>query len=145
MTFRFRVIAATVGAAAIAVILACFASYFTTRNALFHSVDAVADPGLRVSPRLAHFDDRVTGAYSEIVLPSGETLPASDVPIDDTIMSVAKGKSSRVIRTVVFGGQDYRELIVPLAAGLLRGVPDRTLPDHDDLGGALRRRHRRAR
>jgi hypothetical protein len=39
VTFRSRVIAATVAAAAIAVILACFASFFTTRNALIHSVD----------------------------------------------------------------------------------------------------------
>ena len=43
MTFRIRVIAATVAAAAIAVIIACFASYFTTRNALYHSVDASLD------------------------------------------------------------------------------------------------------
>ena len=39
MTFRSRVISATVAAAAIAVILACFASFFTTRNSLIHSVD----------------------------------------------------------------------------------------------------------
>lgn len=122
MTFRFRVIAATVGAAAIAVILACFASYFTTRTALFHSVDESLIQASKQAPS-AHFDDRVTGAYSEIVLPSGETLPSSIVPIDDTIMGVAKGKSSRVIRTVVFGGQSYRELIAPLSAGSVVTCP----------------------
>jgi len=39
VTFRSRVITATVAAAAIAVILACFASFLTTRNSLIHSVD----------------------------------------------------------------------------------------------------------
>ena len=45
------------------------------------------------------------------------------MPIDDTIMGVAKGKSSRVIRTVVFGGQSYRELIAPLSAGSVVTCP----------------------
>jgi two-component system sensor histidine kinase MprB len=118
VTFRTRVITATVAAAAIAVILACFASYFTTRTALFNSVDASLVQASQQTPD-THYDDRVTGAYSEIVLPSGETLPSSDVPIDATIMSVAKGKSKSVIRTVVFGGQSYRELINPLPANSL--------------------------
>ena len=39
-------------------------------------------------------------------------------------MSVAKGKSPRIIRTVSFSGQDYRELIVPLAADSFVGTPD---------------------
>jgi len=39
VTFRARVITATVGAAAIAVILGSFASFLTSRNALLHSVD----------------------------------------------------------------------------------------------------------
>jgi two-component system sensor histidine kinase MprB len=115
VTFRTRVITATVAAAAIAVILACFASYFTTRSLLFHSVDESLIQASK-QPASPHNDDRPVGSYSEIVLPSGQTLPSSNVPVDATIMSVAKGKSPRVIRTVTFDGQDYRELIVPLPA-----------------------------
>lgn len=115
MTFRTRVITATVAAAAIAVILACFASYFTTRSALYHSVDTSLIEASEQTPN-PHYDYRPVGSYSEIVLPSGETLPSSNVPIDATIMSVAEGKSARVIRTVSFDGQDYRELIAPLPA-----------------------------
>jgi len=122
VTFRFRVIAATVGAAAIAVILACFASYITTRTALLHSVDESLIQASRQAPSI-RYDDRVTGSYSEIVLPSGSTLPTSNVPIDATITSVARGKSSRVIRTVAFGGQSYRELITPLPAGSVVSCP----------------------
>lgn len=113
MTFRTRVIAATVAAAAIAVIVACFASYFTTSSALFHSVDASLIQASQQAPN-SHYDDRVTGSYSEIVLPSGQTYPSSNVHIDATIMAVAKGKSQQVLRTVTDGSQSYRELIVPL-------------------------------
>ena len=115
MTFRTRVIAATVAAAAIAVILACFASYFTTRSALFHSVDESLIQASQ-QPGNPHDDYRPVGSYSEIVLPNGQTLPSSNVPVDATIMSVAEGKSKQVIRTVTFDGQDYRELIAPLPA-----------------------------
>jgi two-component system sensor histidine kinase MprB len=113
VTFRTRVIAATVAAAAIAVIVACFASYFTTSSALFHSVDASLIQASQQAPN-SHYDDRVTGSYSEIVLPSGQTYPSSNVHIDATIMAVAKGKSQQVLRTVTDGSQSYRELIVPL-------------------------------
>jgi two-component system sensor histidine kinase MprB len=115
VTFRTRVIAATVAAAAIAVILACFASYFTTRSALFHSVDESLIQASQ-QPGNPHDDYRPVGSYSEIVLPSGQTLPSSNVPVDATIMSIAKGKSKQVIRSVSFDGQDYRELIAPLPA-----------------------------
>ncbi|MGC1238553.1 MAG: HAMP domain-containing sensor histidine kinase [Acidimicrobiales bacterium] len=113
MTFRIRVIAATVAAAAIAVIIACFASYFTTSSALIKSVDDSLIQASQQAPN-SHYDDRVTGSYSEIVLPSGQAYPPSNVKIDATIMSVAKGKSGQVIRTVTVGNQSYRELIVPL-------------------------------
>jgi two-component system sensor histidine kinase MprB len=102
-----------VAAAAIAVIVACFASYFTTSSALFHSVDASLIQASQQAPN-SHYDDRVTGSYSEIVLPSGQTYPSSNVHIDATIMAVAKGKSQQVLRTVTDGSQSYRELIVPL-------------------------------
>ncbi|MGH3733809.1 MAG: ATP-binding protein [Acidimicrobiales bacterium] len=120
MTFRLRVIAATVAAAAIAVILACFASYFTTRSALFDSVDASLIQASH-QPLNSHYDDRLVGVSSEIVLPNGETLPTSIVPVDQSIMTVAKGRSLQFIRTVTVGNQSYRELVVPLPANSILG------------------------
>jgi two-component system sensor histidine kinase MprB len=113
VTFRSRVITATVAAAAIAVILAAFASYLTTRNAILNSVDE----SLKQASQISHSvndEHRVMGAFFEIVLPTGTTSPPSNVPIDQTITSVAKGQSKQVIRTITFAGQSYRELIVPL-------------------------------
>jgi two-component system sensor histidine kinase MprB len=124
VTFRTRVIAATVAAAAIAVVLACFASYFTTRNALYHSVD---NSLLEAShqPLNDHDYDRVIGASFELVLPNGDTFPTSSgVQVDSTILSVAEGKSSQVIRTVAFNSQDFRELIVPMAANTIEGCAE---------------------
>ncbi|MGB8179607.1 MAG: HAMP domain-containing sensor histidine kinase [Acidimicrobiales bacterium] len=115
MTFRTRVIAATVAAAAIAVVIACFASYFTTRSALFNSVDQSLVQASK-QPLNSHFDDRLIGASSEIVLPNREMLNNSNIPIDPTVMSAANGKSSQVIRTITIGNQSYRELVVPLPA-----------------------------
>jgi two-component system sensor histidine kinase MprB len=122
VTFRLRVITATIAAAAIAVIIACFASYFTTRTAVLHSVDESLISASK-QPLNSHYDDRVTGSYSEIVLPSGDTDPTSDLPIDPAIMSIAKGKSPSILRTVSFKGQDYREFIVPLPADTYVGTP----------------------
>jgi two-component system sensor histidine kinase MprB len=111
VTFRSRVITATVAAAAIAVILACFASFVTTRNSLIHSVDVSLNA--ESSQFMERGDVRI-GAF--IVLPSGQTVPTSGIPIDATVLAVAKGKSPEVYRTVAIGNHNYRELIVPLAA-----------------------------
>ena len=115
MTFRSRVITATVAAAAIAVILACFASFFTTRNTLIHSVDEslYGEAQLASQEHVLH----IGGTY--VVLPNGQTDPPSDLPIDATILAVAKGKSPEVYRTVSIGESNYRELIVPMAANSL--------------------------
>jgi two-component system sensor histidine kinase MprB len=120
VTFRSRVIAATVAAAAIAVIIACFASYFTTRSALFNSVDQSLVQASK-QPLNSHFNDRLMGASSEIVLPNGERLNNSNIPTDPTVMSAAKGKSSQTIRTITVANQSYRELIVPLPANSILG------------------------
>jgi two-component system, OmpR family, sensor histidine kinase MprB len=115
VTFRSRVISATVAAAAIAVILACFASFLTTRNAIIHSVDESlsAESNQMTSPGGHDFDNSVI-----IVLPSRATLPSSTpkVLIDTTVLSVAQGKSSSLFRTVVIEGHNYREFIVPIPA-----------------------------
>jgi two-component system sensor histidine kinase MprB len=109
VTFRSRVITATVAAAAIAVILACFASFFTTRDSLIHSVDESLSVQAGGQNGIVHI-----GAY--IVLPSGVTTAPTVLPIDATILAVAKAKSPEVYRTVVIGTNSYRELVVTIPA-----------------------------
>lgn len=117
MTFRSRVIAATVGVAAIAVVLACFASFVTTRNALLRSVDESLTIQSTNSTGTSHpGDEQFRGSFFELVLANGQTTPTTKVPIDSTILSIAKGKSPQLLRTVQILGESYRELIVPLPA-----------------------------
>ncbi|MDE3008183.1 MAG: HAMP domain-containing histidine kinase [Acidobacteriota bacterium] len=133
MTFRSRVITATVAAAAIAVILACLASFVTTRNSLLHAVDesllqnasiSQLAPGTSSKDHNADENAQVTGSYFEIVLPNGTTLPNSRVPIDQTTLQVAKGAGpQQVLRTITFGGQSYRELIIALPANSVVSTP----------------------
>jgi two-component system sensor histidine kinase MprB len=108
------VIGATVGVAAIAVVLACFAAFLTTRNSLIHSVDEslYAEANSGNGPGNPHY-----GAYVVLVLPNRKTVPQADIPIDSTILSVAKGKSSALFRTVVVDGRSVREFIEPIPSG----------------------------
>jgi two-component system sensor histidine kinase MprB len=96
--------------------LACLASYITTRSALLHSVDVSLSVVARSSKSPAG-DETFCGSYCELVLPSGSTYPTSKVPIDVAIRNVAKGKVSQLLRTVEFGGGTYRELVVGLPKG----------------------------
>jgi two-component system sensor histidine kinase MprB len=117
VTFRSRVISATVCAAAIAVVLAAFSSFITVRTSLLSSVDQSllqASHGPTNDP--GGDDSRFTGSYTELVLASGATVPSSGVPIDSVIRDYANGKSGHDLRTVTIGGQSYRELIVGLPA-----------------------------
>jgi len=119
VTFRSRVIAATVAAAALAVVLACLASFLTTRSALLHAVDESLVQASHQSVGTNGGDDHFTGSYTELVLANGQTIPASGVPIDAVIRSYAKGKSGQLLRTVKIRNEYYRELIVALPAGSL--------------------------
>jgi two-component system sensor histidine kinase MprB len=122
VTFRARVIGATVGVAAVAVVIACLASFLTTRNAILRSVDeSLLQASHSRAGHLSGDDSQVTGSYFELVLANGQTLPNSNVPIDATIKRVANGHGSQLLRTVEFGGQSYRELIVPLPAKSIVG------------------------
>jgi two-component system, OmpR family, sensor histidine kinase MprB len=123
VTFRGRVIAATVAAAALAVVLACFASFFTTRNALLHAVDESLAQASHQTVSTNSSDDHFTGSYTELVLANGQTFPSSGVPIDSVITSYAKGKTGQLFRTVMIRNEYYRELIVALPAGSLVLLP----------------------
>jgi two-component system sensor histidine kinase MprB len=116
VTFRARVITATICAAAIAVMLACLASYVTTRNSLIHSVDE------SLTAEKNSFLDNSSPDFrfnSFLVLSTSTTSSPPGLPVDQTIIDVAKGQSPEVYRTVNLSGHYLRELIVPLPAGTL--------------------------
>jgi two-component system sensor histidine kinase MprB len=123
VTFRSRVITAAVAAAAIAVILACFASFLTTRNAIIHSVDESLNAEAQAMSTRGGEDIDIGAVFvlpsGEIVLPTGQTVTRSRIPIDAAVLAIAKGKSPKVFRTVTIGNHNYRELIVPIPAGVI--------------------------
>ena len=95
MTFRSRVIAATVGVAALAVVLACVASFIATRSALLRSVDeSLLIQASHSSPRASGGDDSQLGSFFELVLANGQTTPTSKVPIDQTITDRIRARNS---------------------------------------------------
>ncbi len=127
MTFRSRVIAATVIAAALAVVLASLTSFLTTRNALTHSVDE------SLLQAYQHSDDNFGGAPSFLVLANGVVSPTNTATalIDTTVTAYAKGKvKGSTFRTIEFNNQAWRELIVGLPVGTVvaGGNSDFTLP-----------------
>jgi len=114
MTFRSRVIAATVIAAALAVVLASLTSFLSTRNALTHSVDE------SLSQAASHRDDNFGGTPSILVLANGSTLPSVVTSgfVDATITKYAKGLvTGELFRTVNVNNETLRELLVALPVG----------------------------
>ncbi len=124
MTLRARVISATVGVAAVAVVVAFLCSFLATRHALLQSVDGSLTRA-SMSQQNIQLGDRepTTGAFFELVLANGQTDPSTNVPIDPAITSAAAGHGGRILRTVSFGGASYRELVVPLPKNSLVGCP----------------------
>ncbi len=117
MTFRARLIIATTLAVAVAVLLACVASYWASRNAVQRSVDeslysAAHGPGGEPGA-----GSSVAGVFFQIVLANGTAIPSSVLPVDSVVLAVANQHSGEVLRTISVSGSVYRELIVPLSAG----------------------------
>ena len=127
MTFRSRVIAATVIAATLAVVLASLASFLTSRNALTHSVDE------SLLQAYQHSDDNFGGAPSFLVLAGGTVSPTNTAAalIDTTVKAYAKGQQKGdTFRTIEFNNQAWRELIIGLPVGTVvaSGNSDFSLP-----------------
>jgi len=78
MTFRSRVIAATVIAAALAVVLASLASFLTSRNALTHSVDE------SLLQAYQHGDDNFGGRPPSSFSPVAQRAPPTPPPRSST-------------------------------------------------------------
>lgn len=117
MTFRLRVIATTTVAVTIAVLFACLASYLSTHNAVQRSTDESLYSAASHSSQFGQ-GEIVAGVFFQIVFPDGTALPPSaDLPVDSTVLAVAKLKQPTILRTVSVHENTYRELIVPVPVG----------------------------
>jgi two-component system sensor histidine kinase MprB len=128
VTFRTRVAAAIAVVVAIAVLIACAVSYKTARDALEGSADAT----LAFTYSKVYFPGTAE-SHPGVVLRAGGAVGSSlwssdpevglkgnqDVTIDDTVRSVATGKSNdAVYRTSTdANGDSVRELVAPVPAG----------------------------
>jgi len=126
VTFRARVIITTAAAVTIAVLMACLASYLSTRNAVARSVDESLYSAAYYVPGTDPSVDpgTVAGVSYQVVYSDGSVLPESELPIDVTIIHAANGGSSDIIRTVATPEGTYRELIVPIPAGTPYRCPE---------------------
>jgi two-component system sensor histidine kinase MprB len=114
MTFRSRVIAATVIAAALAVVLASLTSFLTTRNALTSSVDQ------SLLQAYIHSEDNFESTPSFLVLANYQVVQPNAPAglVDATVKKYAKGLATGyVFRTVEFNNQSVREAIFALVPG----------------------------
>jgi two-component system sensor histidine kinase MprB len=114
MTFRSRVIYATVIAAALAVVLASVASFLTTRNALTSSVDQ------SLLQAYIHSEDNFESTPSFLVLANYQVVQPNAPAglVDATVKKYAKGLATGyVFRTVEFNNQSVREGIFALVPG----------------------------
>ena len=112
MTFRSRVIAATVIAAALAVILASVASFLTVRNALTHSVDESLLQSLN-----QHGGENFESSPSALVLANGTIEPTTTPAglVNATVTKFAKGRlKGSTFQTIEINHLSFRELVIGL-------------------------------
>jgi len=107
LTFRTRVIAAAVSAAAIAVVLSSATSYLTTRNALLHSVDQSLQ-------QAANPDQPNEEQGGILILANGTVASGPKAFVDATVQHYAAEKATAPLyRTVNIQDQWFRELLLP--------------------------------
>ncbi len=106
LTFRTRVLVATVSATLIAVFLLSATSFLTSRNALLHSADQSLQQ--RSSPYGPEKDSRNLFVYA-----NGKSLNVPAAFIDDTVRHEALDGHRTIYRTVKVQGQWFRELLIP--------------------------------
>lgn len=117
MTFRARVIVTTTVAVTTAVLFACLASFLSTHNAVERSTDESLYSAASHSSQFGQ-GEIVAGVFFQIVFPNGTALPPSaDLPVDSTVIAVAKLQQKTILRTVTVRSATYRELIVPVPMG----------------------------
>ncbi len=130
MTFRLRIVLAATAAVAIAVILACTAAWFVSRNALVSSVDDNLSQSVQQTIDSGAFDSESgIGALTQVTNATGVVLYQSSspgLPVDATVMNYANGRmSGETFETIHHQGVLMREIITGLAAGQALGVGPR--------------------
>jgi two-component system sensor histidine kinase MprB len=124
VTFRARVIVTTTAAVTVAVLFACLASYLSTHDAIQRSTDESLYSAAAHAQQSGQ-GETVAGVFFQIVFPNGTALPPSrDLPVDATVLAVARQLHPQVLRTVDVHGSLYRELVVPLPVGTVLRCDD---------------------
>jgi two-component system sensor histidine kinase MprB len=136
MSFRARLTLVSAAAVALAVLLAAPVVYFVVRDGLRDQVDEglvqraepierfpIAGIRARQGPAFLEPQPELGGArgYVQVVRSDGTTLNPPDetveLPVDEEVLSVARGESDRFLADKQVGGVHVRVLTFPLAPG----------------------------
>ena len=125
MTFRTRIAMAAAVAVAIAVLLAAGAAFVVARHALVSSTDDTLLQAARTTLSRPFIDTNDSGGTLAQVVSSNGTIiaqsPAGKLPVGDLVRSVAKGGEEQTFTSASIGGTAFRELVVPVQAGIQIG------------------------
>jgi two-component system sensor histidine kinase MprB len=156
VSFRARLTLVSAAAVALAVLLAAPVVYFVVRDGLRDQVDEglvqraepierfpIARIRARQGPAFLEPQPELGGArgYVQVVRSDGTTLNPPDetveLPVDEEVLSVARGESDRFLADKQVGGVHVRVLTFPLAPGYAVQVA-RPLTEVDDTLGRIR-------
>jgi two-component system sensor histidine kinase MprB len=156
MSFRARLTLVSAAAVALAVLLAAPVVYFVVRDGLRDQVDEglvqraepierfpIAGIRARQGPAFLEPQPELGGArgYVQVVRSDGTTLNPPDetveLPVDEEVLSVARGESDRFLADKQVGGVHVRVLTFPLARGYAVQVA-RPLTEVDETLGRIR-------
>jgi two-component system sensor histidine kinase MprB len=116
VTFRTRLVLASTVAVVVAVLVASTASYLAARNTLVNAADnSLTAAAAKITTGATITTTNAT--YDQVVDPSGAVLFGGALPVTDQVRAVAAGEAPRFFTTVNVGGNEFRELVEPLAVG----------------------------
>ncbi len=120
MTFRSRLVLASIVAVAVAVVAAAVVAYFPARNALIKSLDNElqyrAESALNSSANRVIATTDLFGDYARF-WPSGIQSSGVTLPVTNQVRAVAAGKSAPFFTSVEVNGVDLREYVTVADAG----------------------------
>ena len=112
-------------AVAIAVLLAAGAAFVVARHALVSSTDDTLLQAARTTLSRPFIDTNDSGGtLAQVVAADGTIIarsPAGKLPVDSLVRAVAKGGHEQQFTTASIGGTSFRELVVPVQAGIQLG------------------------
>ena len=112
-------------AVAIAVLLAAGAAFVVSSHALVSSTDDTLLQAARTTLSRPFIDTNDSGGtLAQVVAADGTIIarsPAGKLPVDSLVRAVAKGGHEQQFTTASIGGTSFRELVVPVQAGIQLG------------------------